>query len=59
MAISAKDGVMKANVRVEAPVDTLEKIEVSAGVTVELPVKPLHGGVESPVMSGFLFAVSV
>ena len=55
-ATSAKDGVVKTEVRVEALVDTLEVVETSARVTIELPAKPFCGGVESRLMSGFFFA---
>ena len=52
-ATYAKDGVVKTEVRVEVLVDTLEVVETSARVTIELPVEPFCGGVESQLMSGF------
>ena len=55
-ATSVKDGVVKTKVRVEALVDTLEVVNTSAGVTIELPVEPFCGGVESQLMSGFFVA---
>ena len=54
-ATSAKDGVVKTKVRVEVLVDTLEVVKASAGVTIELPIKPFRGGVESRLMVGFFF----